>query len=284
MFNNYQDIFFAVVGDVHGYIYTMIDLLQQWENSSNQQLAFILQVGDFEPHRHEADLATMDAPTKYRKLADFPDFYEQRAIFPWPIWFIGGNHEPYGFLDQFNTGTEITHNCYYLGRVGSLVLAGLKVVGVSGIYQEEKFHFDRPKVSQISSYSNKDYIIFTEAEIIQALGYKSTDILLLHDWPANIINPVDAEEFEQQCRSRCYYDLVGNEYAKMLVYELKPKLVVCSHLHKIYRNKISLTSGNLTDIFCLANVQSGADAIAIFHLSKTGKVTEFTQRKIESRR
>ena len=179
MFNNYQDIFFAVVGDVHGHMYRMIGLLQRWENHSTQQLKFILQVGDFEPHRHEADLATMDAPTKYRKLGDFPDFYEQRAIFPWPIWFIGGNHEPYGFLDQINTGTEITHNCYYLGRVGSVVLAGLKVVGISGIYQEEKFQVDRPKVSQINSYSNKDYVAFTEAEIIQALDYKSTDILLL---------------------------------------------------------------------------------------------------------
>jgi len=274
MFNNDRDIFFAVVGDVHGYIYTMIGLLKQWENHSHQQLKFILQVGDFEPHRHEADLATMDAPTKYRKLGDFPDFYQQRAIFPWPIWFIGGNHEPYGFLDQINTGTEITHNCYYLGRVGSVVLAGLKIVGVSGIYQEEKFQVDRPKVSQINSYSNKDYIAFTEAEIIQALDYKSTDILLLHDWPANIINPADAQQFEQQRRSRGYYDMVGNEYARMLVDELKPKLVVCGHLHKSYRNKISLTSENFTDICCLANVQSGADAIAIFHLSKTGEISE----------
>ncbi|MDJ0516985.1 MAG: hypothetical protein F6K22_01080 [Okeania sp. SIO2F4] len=65
MLNNYQDIFFAVVGDVHGYLYTIIGLLQQWENDSHQQLKFILQVGDFEPHRHETDLATMDAPTKY---------------------------------------------------------------------------------------------------------------------------------------------------------------------------------------------------------------------------
>ncbi len=203
----------------------------------------------------------MDAPTKYRKLGDFPDFYEQRAIFPWSIWFIGGNHEPYGFLDQINTGAEVTNNCYYLGRVGSVVLAGLKVVGVSGIYQEEKFHISRPKVDKINSYSNKEYIAFTEAEIIQALGYKSTDILLLHDWPANIINPADAQQFEQQRRSRGYYDMVGNEYARMLVDELKPKLVVCGHLHKSYRNKISLTSGDFTDICCLANGKHSAFSI-----------------------
>lgn len=283
MINYYQDIFFAVVGDVHGYMYKMICLLQQWENNFGQKLDFVLQVGDFEPHRHEADLATMDAPKKYRKLGDFPDFYQQKRIFPWPIWFIGGNHEPYGFLDTIPSGTEITHYCYYLGRVGSVVLAGLKIVGVSGIYQEEKFLVDRPKVSQINNYSNKEYIAFTEAEIIQALEYKSTDILLLHDWPANIINAKDAQEFEQQRRSQGYYDLVGNEYARMLVDELKPKLVVCGHLHKSYRNQISLTPGSFTDICCLANVQSGADAISVFHLSKTGKITDFTQGKQRAR-
>ncbi|MGB3507685.1 MAG: metallophosphoesterase [Microcoleaceae cyanobacterium] len=216
----------------------------------------------------------MDGPTKYRKLGDFIDFYQQRAIFPWPIWFIGGNHEPYGFLDRINPGTEITKNCYYLGRVGSVVLAGLKVVGVSGIYQEENFRVSRPEISQMNSYSNKEYIGFTESEIIQALDYKSTDILLLHDWPANIINPADAKEFEQQRRSRGYYNLVGNEYARMLVDELKPKLVVCGHLHKSYRNQISLISGSFTDICCVANVISGLDAMAVFHLSKTGKITE----------
>ncbi len=203
----------------------------------------------------------MDAPEKYRKLGDFPDFYEQRAIFPWPIWFIGGNHEPYGFLDLTNTGTEITKNCYYLGRVGTVVLSGLKVVGVYGIYQEEKFKVSRLKVDKINRSSNKDYIAFTEAEIMQALDYKSTDILLLHDWPTNIINPADAQEFEQERRSRGYYDIVGNEYARMLVDELKPKLVVCGHLHKSYRNKISLTSGDFTDICCLANGKHSAFSI-----------------------
>ncbi|MGK7923045.1 MAG: metallophosphoesterase [Trichodesmium sp.] len=278
MINYSQDIFFAVVGDVHGYMYQMIGLLQQWENKFGQKLDFVLQVGDFEPHRHEADLATMDAPAKYRKLGDFPDFYEHRAFFPWPIWFIGGNHEPYGFLDSILSGQEITHNSYYLGRVGSVVLAGLKVVGVSGIYQEEKFNASRPTISQINSLSNKEYIFFTEAEIIQALEYKSTDILLLHDWPANIINVKDAEEFEQQRRSRGYYDQVGNEYARMLVDELKPQLVVCGHLHKSYRNQILVNTGIFTNVCCLANVLSGTDAIAVFHLSKTGKITEVTQK------
>lgn len=177
-----QDLYFAAVSDVHGDMYKMLRLLQAWQARFRHQLAFVLQVGDFEPHRDTTDLATMDAPAKYRKLGDFPNFYTGRVVFPWPVYFIGGNHEPYGFLDQTLLGAQIAKNCHYLGRVGSVVVAGLKIVGVSGIYREDLFvHTARPPVSQFGSRPNKDYISFTEDEISQAVEEESADILLLHE-------------------------------------------------------------------------------------------------------
>lgn len=88
---------FAVVGDVHGDHWAMIRLLNGWEKSRRKSLDFVLQVGDFEPHRSESDLATMAAPAKYRNLGDFPIFARGEAQFPWPLCFIGGNHEPSAF-------------------------------------------------------------------------------------------------------------------------------------------------------------------------------------------
>ncbi len=66
-----RDIYFAVVGDVYGDIYTMLGLLQNWTIKHQQSLSFVLQVGDFEPHRNLDDVATMDAPTKYKKNGRF---------------------------------------------------------------------------------------------------------------------------------------------------------------------------------------------------------------------
>ncbi len=88
-------IYFAAIGDVHGDIYTMLGLLQNWETKHQKKLSFVLQVGDFEPHRDLSDLGTIDTPTKYKKLGDFADFYHNKAEFPYPIYFIGGNHESY---------------------------------------------------------------------------------------------------------------------------------------------------------------------------------------------
>lgn len=179
--NNSQDnIYFAAVGDVHGYIYQMLGLLQSWEVKHQQKLNFVLQVGDFEPHRNREDLMTMDAPTKYKKLGDFAHFYQHQAHFPYPLYFIGGNHEPYGFLDSFPDGKEIAPNFHYLGRVNAINLFGLKIICVSGIYKPDLFTF-RPLIDEIEFHSNKKYIGFTEAEIARAIDYQNADILMMHE-------------------------------------------------------------------------------------------------------
>ena len=73
-------------------------------------------LGDFEPHRNENDLNSMTAPSKYRKLGDFHQYYEGKRIFSWPVHSIGGNHEQYAFLDKSIDGFEITPNYSYIGR------------------------------------------------------------------------------------------------------------------------------------------------------------------------
>lgn len=253
-----KDIFFAGVGDVHGEMYEMLGLLKKWES----QLSFVLQVGDFEPHRHEADLQTMDAPTKYRKLGSFSDFYNGSAVFPYPVWFIGGNHEPYGFLDTIPSKTKIVSNCYYLGRVGMVELAGLKIIGLSGIYKGHLFA-NRPPIEEINKHSNADYIGFTENEVLQALAFQQVDILLLHEWPRGLLASDSNLDITDP-------ETIGNEYARLLVDTLKPRLVLCGHMHRYYRQQIPWLDGKITQICCLAHTRSGSDAVEIFRLSGDG--------------
>jgi len=48
---------FAAVGDVHGHMDRCVAMLESWEKTNNKSLSFVLQVGDFEPHRDNADLS-----------------------------------------------------------------------------------------------------------------------------------------------------------------------------------------------------------------------------------
>lgn len=268
MTNSFQEIYFAAVGDVHGHMKLMVKFLSNWEKVANKKLEFVLQVGDFEPHRDESDLSTMAAPSKYRKLGDFSDFYSGKNKFPWPLYFIGGNHEPYGFLDLFPQGEMLIPNCYYLGRVGKVQIASLTIAGLSGIYREDKFEWPRPKISDIKKTSNKEYIYFTKEEVDKCLDFKALNILLFHEWPSKIIHKENQKEFET-LRYALGYDDVGNDYARLITEILEPDLVLCGHMHKKYRRQIKLESGKLTNVTCLANVEQGLNSIAIFKFSES---------------
>lgn len=258
------EVVFAAVGDVHGHMNRMVDHLQHQAEALRRPFDFVLQVGDFEPHRDEADLATMSAPAKYRQLGDFAAYHQARRRFPWPLYFIGGNHEPYGYLDTHPEGFELIHHCHYLGRVGVVDLHGLRVVGVSGIYQEEAFRTARPPLSALGSVSNKAFTWFNERDIEQALELGRADVLLVHDWPSGIIGPDDDASFQGKRRSP-NADTVGNEYARLLVDALQPKLVLCGHMHRSYRASVHHASGRTTQVRCLASVEQGLDALGVFH-------------------
>jgi lariat debranching enzyme len=269
------ETFFAAVGDVHGHHLEMVVLITEWEARTGKRISFVLQVGDFEPHRNEADLESMAAPSKYRVLGDFPDFYSGELSFPWPVYFIGGNHEPYGFLDLTPKGAKISENCFYLGRVGDVEISGLKVVGLSAIFNEDKFSVPRPGVSELGTRKKKDYTYFTDDDLDRALDFGKTDILLLHEWPARIIADADWALFEQQRRSMRYTS-VGNEQARLLIDLLLPRLVLCGHMHKKYRNQIRLKSGAMVNVCCLSNVQQGEDSVAFFRISEDREISEIT--------
>jgi len=267
---NTENIYFAAVGDVHGRFKRMVKLLNSWEREHCQSLEFVLQVGDFEPLRDIADMLTMDAPNKYKKLGDFAKFWQGKATFPYPIWFIGGNHEPYGFLDLTPDGAEIVPNCHYIGRVGCVELGGFKVVGVSAVYKEELFGKPRPPVREINHRSCSNYTGFIAADIDRALDYGKTDILLLHEWPADAIAPEDREMFDPSW----YHG--GNEYAKILVEELQPKLVLCGHAHKRYRRSAFGNPEKPSYLCCLGKITQGKDAIAVFQATPDGQIIEVT--------
>ncbi len=261
-----HELFFAAVGDVHGHMDRMVDHLRSLTKRYRRQLDFVLQVGDFEPHRHEADLATMAAPAKYRHLGDFAAYHTRQRRFPWPVYFIGGNHEPYGYLDSHPEGFELAPHCHFLGRVGALDLHGLRVVGLSGIHRDDCFTAPRPPLSALGAVSNKDFTYFNERDVERALELERADVLLLHDWPSGIIDPGDASDFQAQRRSLSH-DAVGNAYARLLVDALQPKLVLCGHLHRRYQGGVQHPSGQRSQVRCLASVEQGADAFALFHVT-----------------
>jgi len=270
-----SEIVFAAVGDVHANMHAFVDLVTDWERESGTRVAFVLQTGDFEPHRDEADLQTMAAPAKHKRVGSFPDFANGSATFPWPVYFIGGNHEPYGFLDQHPDGEWIAENCRYLGRAGAVTLAGLRIVFLTGIHREADFRSTRAPVERINHVPNKAFTAITEGDIEKALSFESADVLMMHDWPEGIVSPSDHGFFEQNCR-RLRLQQLGNPYGRLLVELLAPRLVFCGHMHMRYRAELEASGGSATSVYCLGRVEQGRDGLAVFGVSSDGEISEIT--------
>lgn len=266
----------AAVGDVHDNFLQMVAFVAEKEQALRTSVSMLLQVGDFQCNRNAADLATMAAPAKYRTLGDFADFHDGRSNFPWPVYFIGGNHEPYGWLEQMPDGGDITTNCRYLGRTGSISLHGLKVVGLSGIYREDRYRVERPSRSEFRSRSNKDYTYFNERDFERALAFESADVLMLHDWPSEIVAEVDRAAFDAEFGSE-NVPFLGNPIARELIELLEPQLVICGHMHRPYRTTMPLQNGKTAQIVCLDSVANGARAVEIFQVHTSGTAPIITR-------
>ena len=248
-----NEIYFAVVGDVHGHIYEMIDRVEKKSLSAGINLDFVLQVGDFQPCRDEKDLNTMNLPTKYRQVGDFPDFWNELVAFSWPVWFVGGNHEPYGFLDQYLDGAELVLNCHYWGRANTKTINNMIIAGLSGICQEDRFFTKRPEIVNYGQYSNKDYAYYNQYDFDKIMAAPKPDILLIHDWPETIV------------KSTHY----GNLHAKKLIERIFPQIVFCGHMHLSYENVINFK----TKICCLPDVLS-RNSVRLFSCSTSKGIQE----------
>ena len=161
---------FCAVGDVHGQFSKVLQLIKRWElaNGGPGTVSFVLQVGDMEPHRDEDDLASMAAPSKHRQLGDFHRVVSGELVFPWPLYFIGGNHEPWAWLDAhggegFALGPP---NIHFLGRATVTNIGPLRVAALSGINGTNTLHAHRPSATHhFQTVKNKKFVYFTQAEL-----------------------------------------------------------------------------------------------------------------------
>jgi hypothetical protein len=263
----------AAVGDVHGHHHRMVALVEQAAAGAGLRPDVVVQVGDFEPHRGPADVETMAAPARYRKLGDFPDFFEGRASFPWPVLFVGGNHEPYGFLDGLAAGAEIAPGCRWIGRAGLVEHRGLRVAGLSGVFREDCWVEGRPPHAQMHRQKKKRYTGYTPEDIASLLDLGSgarPDLLLLHEWPRMTLGPAECAQlrgFAGEDRSgddlpdlRRIGAVVGSAQALELALLLEPRLVLCGHVHAPLR--ATLPGG--IPLRALGKVADGLSAIALF--------------------
>jgi Icc-related predicted phosphoesterase len=228
----------AAVGDVHGSMHAMIRRINLKAESEDAEIAFVLSTGDFEPIRDQLDMDSMACPKKFRVMGDYLDFHEKRAFFPWPLYFIGGNHEPYRHLEEFPNGGMLAHNCNYLGRSGQVILEGVRITYVTGVFSPTYFQPADELVRNIEgrkrrniSLPRKYYTYYTKDHIDHAASFGKSDILMTHEWPLMSVNT-----------PRGLMD-IGSEPLMDLATSIHPKIVISGHMHYPLQSTITYEDG-----------------------------------------
>lgn len=178
----------AVVGDVHG---RWAELAEQLEIACSflgkgERLDAILQVGDAEATRDEQQLQEVFAKPDRHRLGDFHRVASGEITLPAPLFFIGGNHEPWRSLDanggEVRGGAPIAHDVRFLGRSGAVQVAGMTVAFLSGIRRPSgpmlQTAADRAALGSIREHG---YYVRDEVEELRCVPH--ADLLLTHDWP-----------------------------------------------------------------------------------------------------
>lgn len=220
---------FAAVGDVHGDCAAMVRALDALV-AVHGPVDFILAVGDTEFNRTAEDSSGVYGPAHWRRVGDFPAIIDGSIRLPAPMYFIGGNHDPYPALDAHGPGVWATtpngHAVTFMGRSGVAIIADLRVAFLSGIYScKVSEAIGRPRVSK----KDRTYWTRSEVEAIYEAAVDQVDILITHDWPSGL----GTDRRGDSC---------GHPTNRALVDGLRPQLHVCGHMHHSVAGRIGETN------------------------------------------
>lgn len=185
--------------------------------------------------RNAQDLHTMSVPDKYRALGDFHEYYSGARKAPILTIFIGGNHEASAYGTELFYGGWVCPNIYYLGAANVLNIGGLRIAGLSGIYEARNYnkpHYERlPYMGNEvrSIYHVRDYDRY---KLFQVSG--RVDVGLSHDWPQGIEHNGDVKWLlgeKPWFGSDIKKGELGSPPARSLLYKLKPRYWFSGHLH-----------------------------------------------------
>ncbi|CAG9464267.1 unnamed protein product [Pedinophyceae sp. YPF-701] len=225
----------AVTGCGHGELEAMFDVVREIEQARGVQVDLLINCGDFQAVRNEADLECMACPRKYRQMGTFYRYYTGELKPPCPVLFIGGNHEASNHLHELFYGGWAAPDVFYLGQAGCVRFGGLRIAGLSGIFKPRDYvrgHHEKPPYTD-SSMRSAYHVRELEVHRLGLLTGQ-VDVMLSHDWPAGVTAYGDRAHL---LKKKPYFRQddergeLGNPHTMDLMRRLKPKYWFSAHLH-----------------------------------------------------
>lgn len=169
--------------------------------------------------------------------------------------FIGGNHEASNYLQELAYGGWVAPNIYYLGYAGVIVVNGIRIAGISGIFRDlnfEKGHFEYPPYNfgaTRSVYGIRSLEVFRLSQLTSKI-----DIMLSHDWPDPIWEYGNKEQllrFKPYFREDMENGRMGSGPCFDLLTTLRPRNWYAAHMHCRFDAKVPHDNNEFTKFVAL---------------------------------
>ena len=246
----------AVEGCAHGELNKIYECIKHIELRENMKVDLLICCGDFQSVRDHNDMVSMAVPDKYMEMKDFCEYYTGERVAPVLTIFIGGNHEASTYLWELPYGGWVAENIYYLGYAGVMNFAGIRIGGISGIFEKQDYfkdHFEMPPFNENTKISFY-HVRKRDIEKLKLLNSDPPDIVLSHDWPTNIYNHGDKEQlirFKPFLKDEIESNTLGNEGAEELLNHLQPTYWFSGHMHAKFAAVVEHSNGSRTKFLAL---------------------------------
>ena len=244
----------AVQGCAHGDLDAVYARLGEMERAEGCKVDLLICCGDFQAVRNLWDLQCMAVPRKYKAMHSFWKYYAGVVRAPVLTLFVGGNHEASNHLWELPFGGWVAPNIYYLGDAGVVRFGGLRVAGLSGIYNSRSYHtlkFERPPYADRHTLRTAYHVRDFDVQRLMQLASRKKkpfkrpreeseearpvlDAFFSHDWPQRIAEFGDTAALLRRkvfLRKEIAAGTLGNPAAMALLKALQPARWFSAHMH-----------------------------------------------------
>ena len=239
----------AVQGCSHGALDRIYETLALYQEKHGKQIELLLCCGDFQALRNTTDFDTISVPQKYRSMGSFYKYYAGIKTVPFLTILIGGNHEASSYLQELYYGGWVAPNIYYLGAAGVVNYRGIRIAGVSGIFNSNDYRKGRYEYPPYDNSSLRSVYHVRNVEVarLKVLGRMHdrtptqgrenkvpVDIMISHDWPRGIEqhgNTAGLIRKKKFFKQEIQDNNLGSPSNEELLLVLKPLFWFAAHLH-----------------------------------------------------
>lgn len=139
-------------------------------------------------------------------------------------------------MGALHYGGWLAPRIYYLGAAGCVRFRGLKIAGLSGIYNKNHYYWHRFETRAETGGGDSIRSIYhvREIDVYRLSQLSRPDIFLSHDWPRGIEQYGDAKALARRkpfFKKEIEKNDLGSPANELLLHFLKPKHWFSAHLH-----------------------------------------------------